>query len=48
VPDNAAAAALSLIVNAAGGATARITALLTPEEIDAAAKKTPNYRPPGQ
>jgi len=48
MPDNISAAALSLIVNAAGAATARIVVLLTPEEIDAAAKKTPNYRPPGQ
>ena len=48
IPDNVTAAALSLIVNAAGGATAKVTVLLTPEEIDAAAKKTPNYRPPGQ
>ena len=48
VPDNVTAAALSLTVNAAGAATAGITVLLTPEEIDAAAKKTPNYRPPGQ
>ena len=48
VPDNVTAAALSLIVNAAGAATARITVLLTAEEIDAAAKKTPMYRPPGQ
>ena len=48
VPDNVSAAALSLTVNAAGAATNRITVLLTPEEIDAAAKKTPNYRPPGK
>lgn len=48
VPDNVTAAALSLTVNAAGTATARVTVLLTPEEIDAAAKKTPSYRPPGQ
>jgi uncharacterized protein with GYD domain len=48
VPDNVSAAALSLTVNAAGAATAKVTVLLTPEEIDAAAKKTPNYRPPGQ
>ena len=47
-PDNISAAALSLIVNAAGAATAKVIVLLTPEEIDAAAKKTPNYRPPGQ
>ena len=48
VPDNVTAAALSLIVNAAGTATARVTVLLTPEEIDAAAKVTVTYRPPGQ
>ncbi len=46
-PDNVSAAALSLIVNAAGAATAKITVLLTPEEIDQAAKVTANYRPPG-
>ena len=48
VPDNITAAALSLIVNAAGTATAKVTVLLTAEEIDAAAKKTATYRPPGQ
>jgi uncharacterized protein with GYD domain len=48
LPDNVSAAALSLTVNAVGAAAVRITVLLTPEEIDAAAKKTPNYRPPGQ
>jgi uncharacterized protein with GYD domain len=48
VPDNVTAAALSLTVNAAGAATARITVLLTAEELDAAAKKTATYRPPGQ
>jgi len=48
VPDNVTAAALSLTVNAAGAATAKITVLLTAEEIDAATKKTPSYRLPGQ
>lgn len=48
VPDNFTAAAISLTVNAAGAATAKVTVLLTPEEIDAAVKKTPGYRPPGQ
>ena len=47
-PDNVTAAALSLIVNAAGTATAKVTVLLTAEEIDAATKKTATYRPPGQ
>ena len=48
VPDNVSAAALTLTVNAAGGASAKITVLMTAEEVDAAAKKTPNYRPPGK
>jgi uncharacterized protein with GYD domain len=48
VPDNVTTAALSLTVNAAGAASVKITALLTPEEIDAASKKTPFYRAPGQ
>jgi len=48
LPDNVTAAALSLIVNAAGAATAKVTVLLTVEEIDAATKKTPTYRPPGK
>jgi uncharacterized protein with GYD domain len=47
-PDNITAAALSLTVNAAGAATTKVTVLLTPEDIDAAAKKTPTYRPPGK
>jgi uncharacterized protein with GYD domain len=48
VPDNVTAAALSLIVNASGTATAKVTVLLTAEEIDAAAKKSATYRPAGQ
>ena len=47
-PDNVTAAALSLTVNASGAATSKVTVLLTPEEIDAASKKSPSYRPPGQ
>jgi len=46
-PDHTSAAAVSLAVNAAGTATLRTTILLTPEEMDAAAKKTVSYRPPG-
>ena len=34
-------------VNAAGGATTRTVLLLTPEEVDAAAKRSVEYRPPG-
>ena len=48
IPDNVSAASLSLTVNASGAATAKITVLLTSEEVDAAVKKSPSYRPPGQ
>jgi uncharacterized protein with GYD domain len=47
LPDNEAAAAVALTVNAAGGATTKTTVLLTPEEIDEAAKRSVDYRPPG-
>lgn len=47
-PDNATAAAFSLAVNASGTIQARTTVLMTPEEVDAAAQKTVDYRPPGQ
>jgi uncharacterized protein with GYD domain len=47
LPDNAAAAALALNVSAGGGATVRTVVLLTPEEIDAATKKTVKYTAPG-
>jgi hypothetical protein len=47
LPDNAAAAALAIRVNAAGVTTCRTTVLLTPQEVDAAVKKTGVYRPPG-
>lgn len=47
VPDNATAAALALAVSASGAVTVRTTVLLTPEELDAAAKKRVSYTPPG-
>jgi uncharacterized protein with GYD domain len=47
LPDNESAAAIALTVNATGGATVRTVALLTPEEVDAAAKRSVDYRPPG-
>jgi uncharacterized protein with GYD domain len=47
LPDNESAAAVALTVNAGGGATVRTVVLLTPEEIDAAAKRSVDYRPPG-
>jgi uncharacterized protein with GYD domain len=48
MPDNAAATAVSLTAGAAGTATVKVTVLLTAEEVDAAVKKSPSYRPPGQ
>jgi uncharacterized protein with GYD domain len=48
VPDNVNVAAASLMVNASGVAKAKITVLLTPEEIDRAAKMSVDYSPPGQ
>ncbi len=47
LPDSQSAAALSLVVNAAGGAELSVTPLITPEEIDAACKKPVTYRAPG-
>jgi uncharacterized protein with GYD domain len=46
-PDNEAAAAVAMTVNAAGGAVAKTTVLLTPEQVDEAAKRSVDYRPPG-
>ena len=48
MPDHTSIAAIALALAASGGATARTTVLLTPEEMDQATKKTPTYRPPGQ
>jgi uncharacterized protein with GYD domain len=47
LPDNEAAAAIALTVNAAGGAVVNTTVLLTPEQVDEAAKRSVDYRPPG-
>jgi uncharacterized protein with GYD domain len=47
-PDNVTAAAVSMTVSASGLVGTRITVLLTPEEIDEAAKKSVSYRGPGQ
>ncbi len=48
LPDHASAAAIALTVGASGAATVNTTVLMTPEEVDAAAKKTPTYRAPGK
>jgi len=48
LPDNTAAAAVAATVGASGSLSSYETVvLLTPAEIDAAAKKTVKYRPPG-
>ncbi len=48
LPDNAAAAALALTVSGSGGATVDTIVLLTPEELDAAARVDVSYTPPSQ
>ncbi|ABK02331.1 uncharacterized protein with GYD domain [Arthrobacter sp. PvP102] len=48
VPSSADAAALSLMINSTGSVNVRLKPLMTPEDIDDAAKKTPAYRAPGQ
>ncbi len=47
VPDASAAVAISLVVNSKGAARVSTTPLITPEEIDAACKKSVAYRAPG-
>ena len=48
LPDHETAAAVSLTVTAAGSARTSVVVLLTPEEVDAATKKTVGYRAPGR
>ena len=47
MPDNTTAAAIALAVAQSGKASANTTVLLTPEEVDAATKKSVAYRGPG-
>jgi uncharacterized protein with GYD domain len=47
-PDNASVAAVSMAVNATGAVRIKTTVLLTTKEIDAAAEKTVDYRPPAK
>jgi len=47
LPDNAAATALALRVNAAGAASCKTTVLITPQEVDEAVKKPVTYQAPG-
>jgi uncharacterized protein with GYD domain len=46
-PDHVSAAAVSLAISAAGSVKIHNTVLITPEEIDAATKKSVAYRAPG-
>ena len=48
LPDAVSAAAVSLAVNAAGGAKTITVPLMSPEEMDAASKKSVQYRAPGR
>ncbi len=47
LPDAVSAAALALQVGASGGASTEVVTLLTAEQVDAAAKMTIGYTPPG-
>jgi uncharacterized protein with GYD domain len=48
LPDAASMAAAALTAAASGEVAVKTTVLLTAEEVDAATKKVPHYRPPGQ
>lgn len=48
VPDNVSMAALALTVGASGAVVTKTTILMTPEDVDAATKKTLSYRAPGR
>jgi len=48
VPDQVSMAALALTISASGAVSVKTTVLMTPEEVDAAARKTPSYRAPGR
>ena len=48
MPDHISVTAASLAASATGAVSVKTTVLMTPEEVDAAAKIAPDYRPPGQ
>jgi uncharacterized protein with GYD domain len=48
VPDEVAAASLSLRTAVTGAARSQTVALLTPEQIDEATRREVSYRPPGE
>lgn len=47
VPDEVAAAALSIQTAASGAAKTQSIALISPEQVDEAVQRHPDYRPPG-
>src|SRR5215510_12426640 len=48
MPDHASAAAASMAVSGSGALTGNLTVLLTADDMDKAAKKSPTYTPPGR
>jgi uncharacterized protein with GYD domain len=48
LPDNEAATAVALAVNGSGRTQVRTIVLVTPEEVDAAVRRSVPYRAPGQ
>ena len=48
LPDAVSAAAMSMAISASGLVSITVTPLLTPEDIDKAAKKSVKYRAPGK
>jgi uncharacterized protein with GYD domain len=48
LPDDEAATALALAVGASGAVSNSTIKLLTPEQVDAASKRSTSYRAPGQ
>jgi uncharacterized protein with GYD domain len=48
LPDSVTTTAIALTVNATGAVSFKTIVLITPEEVDAAVKKSVSYRPPGQ
>ena len=47
-PDHETASALSMATNASGAVHLKTTVLLTPQQVDAAVKKSISYTPPGK
>jgi uncharacterized protein with GYD domain len=48
LPDNVSSTSFCLTINSAGTATIKTTVLISPQEVDQAAKKSVDYRPPGR